>query len=137
MLKSAVPGVETRTAHRQKRYYSSRAKASVSTTSHSQYASIRSGGSRYSAVFSQVDKTSSPDLARSVENLVLNVSLVGLQQRIDGLRQLISTWSKRTAVMNTSGLDGAIREPNFAYLSALRKYASDFEGLESRRQDVH
>lgn len=131
-LKSAVPGAETRSGY-------GRASRRVYTSSHSYVAPdgssayVRTGDrSHYYTVFRRVHKSSSPALARSVENVVYNASLEDLDQRIAALRQIHRTWSRKTNVMSPNGVEGLMREANRAYLDGIQGYTGEFVQLQGR-----
>lgn len=137
-LKSAVPGAETRSGYGRssRRYYSSPSYSYVSSDGSTAY--VRSGSSRsyYYNVFNRVHKSSSPALARSVENIIYNASLEDLDQRIEALRQLHRTWSRKTNVMSPNGVEGVMREANQAYLDGIRGYTGEIVQLQSRLKRV-
>jgi hypothetical protein len=136
-LKSAVPGAETRSGYgRSYRRSYSPSYSYVSSDGSTAY--VRSGGSSsyYYTVFNRVHKSSSPALARSVENIIYNASLEDLDQRIEALRQLHRTWSRKTNVMSPNGVEGIMREANQAYLDGIRGYTSEIVQLQSRLKRV-
>jgi len=135
-LKSAVPGAETRSGYGRSRRYSSPSPYSYVSPDGS-YAYARSGSSSYYyTVFNRVHKSSSPELARSVENIIYNASLEDLDQRIDGLRQLYRTWSRKTNIMSPNGVEGVMREANMAYLEGIQEYTSEVVQLQGRLKRV-
>lgn len=137
-LKSAVPGAETRSGYGRssRRYYSSPSYSYVSSDGGTAY--VRSGGSRsyYYTVFNRVHKSSSPALARSVENIIYNATLEDIDQRIEALRQLYRTWSRKTNVMSPNGVEGVMREANQAYLEGIQGYTGEVVQLQSRLKRV-
>ena len=137
-LKSAVPGAETRSGYGRssRRYYSSPSYSYVSSDGGTAY--VRSGSSRsyYYTVFNQVHKSSSPALARSVENIIYNATLEDIDQRIEALRQLHRTWSRKTNLMSPNGVEGVMREANQAYLEGIQGYTSEVAQLQSRLKRV-
>lgn len=131
-LKSAVPGAETRSGygHTSRRVYVA-PHSYVTPDGRSAY--VRTGGtSHYYTVFRRVHKSSSPALARSIENVVYNASLEDLDQRIAALRQLHRTWSRRTNVMSPNGVEGLMREANQAYLEGIQGFTGEFVQLQGR-----
>ncbi len=131
-LKSAVPGAETRSGygHTSRRVYVA-PHSYVTPDGRSAY--VRTGGtSHYYTVFRRVHKSSSPALARSIENVVYNASLEDLDQRIAALRQLYRTWSRRTNVMSPNGVEGLMREANQAYLEGIQGFTGEFVHLQGR-----
>jgi hypothetical protein len=136
-LKSAVPGAETRSGYGRssRRYYSSPPYSYVSSDGSTAYA--RSGASSsYYTTFNRVHKSSSPALARSVENIIYNASLKDLDQRIEALRQLHRTWSRKTNLMSPNGVEGIMREANQAYLDGIRGYTAEIAQLRGRLNRV-
>ena len=137
-LKSAVPGAETRSGYGRssRRYYSSPSYSYVSSDGRAAY--VRSGSYRsyYYTVFNRVHKSSSPALARSVENIIYNASLEDIDQRIEALRQLYRTWSRKTNVMSPNGVEGVMREANQAYLEGIQGYTGEVVQLQSRLKRV-
>ncbi|MGJ8637896.1 MAG: hypothetical protein ACSHYA_00760 [Opitutaceae bacterium] len=138
ILKSAIPSTETKVGYASRRSGGSGDRSAAYSASDNSYHYARngSGSSGYRSTFSSVHKTSSPALARSVENLVLNASLSDLDQRIDGLEQLISVWSKKAEVMSSNGMEGVMRSANLAYLRSLKDYTDDFLDLQKSLEDV-
>ncbi len=137
-LKSAVPSAATRTSN-YTRSYSSSGTRSYAYSSSSGYSYARNGGggsSGYSTVFKRVHRSSSPALARSVENVVLNATLEDIGQRVDALDSLITVWSRKTEVMSLSGIDGAMRSANLDYLASLETYADDFRALREEIKKI-
>lgn len=136
-LKSAVPGAETRSGYGRssRRYYSSPSYNHISSDG-SIY--MRTGASRsyYYTIFNRVHKSSSPALARSVENIIYNATLEDIDQRIEALRQLRRTWSRRTNVMSPNGVEGVMREANQAYLEGIQGYTGEVVQLQSRLKRV-
>lgn len=136
-LKSAVPGAETRSGYGRssRRYYSS-PRSYVSSDGSTAY--VNSGSSRnyYYTVFNRVHKSSSPALARSVENIIYNATLEDIDQRIEALRQLQRVWARKTNVMSPNGVEGVMREANIAYLEGIRGYTDEVIQLQSRLKRV-
>ena len=99
---------------------------------------MRTGASRsyYYTIFNRVHKSSSPALARSVENIIYNATLEDIDQRIEALRQLRRTWSRRTNVMSPNGVEGVMREANQAYLEGIQGYTGEVVQLQSRLKRV-
>lgn len=97
----------------------------------------RTGGYYYDGyrygILRAKQKSSSPELVRSVQSLVHNASLDvdDLNQRIQALQKLISQWSRRTSEMSLNGTAGIIRDANEAYLDVLRAFTTDFIELRS------
>jgi hypothetical protein len=136
-LKSAVPGAETRSGYG--RSYSrsySPSHTYVSSDGSTAYFRTGSGGSHYYTVFHRVHKSSSPALARSVENIIFNASLDDIDQRIEALRQLYRTWSRKTNVMSPNGVEGVMRAANQAYLDGILGYTMEVVQLQSRLKRV-
>ncbi|MGZ0707675.1 hypothetical protein ACWPKO_04990 [Coraliomargarita sp. W4R53] len=130
-LKAAVPNAATRMTT-STRTVSSGSRSSAYASDDYSYARNGGGGSNeYSSVIGRVHRSSSPALARSVENLVGNATLEDLHQRIDALDALIEAWTRKTEVMNAGGIDGAMRAANLEYLSSLETYLKDFQALYS------
>ncbi len=92
----------------------------------------------YYTAFRAKQKSSSPELVRSVQGLVHNASLdtKDLDQRIEALQRLISKWNRRTSELNASGSSGLMREANEAYLSVLRAFTKDFSKLRTEVMKV-
>ena len=123
-LKAAVPSAETRSGY-------------VRSNSNTYSRTYISGDTIYTrsyphyygySAFRSKQKSSSPELVRSVSGLAANASLTtkDLDQRITALQHLNSTWTRRTAVMGTNATAGIMRDANEAYLDGLRQYTSDF-----------
>ena len=123
-LKAAAPSAETSSGY-------------VRSSSSSYRRTYISGNTIYThsspyyygySVFRAKQKSSSPELVRSVSGLAANASLTtkGLDQRINALQHLTSTWSRRTSTMGTNGTAGIMRDANEAYLKGLQNYTADF-----------
>ena len=136
-LKMAVPGAETASGY-SRRYTRSYSPSYSYVSPDGSYAYARSGNgySGYYTSFRNVHKSSSPALARSIENIVYNASVDDLGQRISALQQMIRTWSRRTNVMSPNGVEGVMRDANLAYLSSLKDYAGDWIRLQKRLKQV-
>jgi hypothetical protein len=129
-LKNAAPSAETSSGHVRsnqsyRRTYISG--DSVYTRSYPSYS--------YS-VFREKQKSSSPALVRSVSGIAANTTLDDLDQRIQSLQGLISTWSRRTSVMSPNGTSGIMREANEAYIAGLRGYTKDFIQLRKELRAI-
>lgn len=137
-LKMAVPGAETASGYsrRYTRYYSPRSYSYVSPDGSYAYARSGNSYSGYYTSFRNVHKSSSPALARSIENIVYNASVNDLGQRISALKQMIRTWSRRTNVMSPNGVEGVMRDANLAYLSSLKDYTGEWIRLQKRLKQV-
>ena len=133
-LKFAVPGAETASGY-SRRSYSPSYNYISSDGSHIY---SRTGGSYsgYYTTFRNVHKSSSPALARSIENIVFNASIDDLDQRISALQQMMRTWSRRTNIMSLNGVEGIMRDANLAYLSSLKDYAGEWVRLQKRLKQV-
>lgn len=136
-LKMAVPGAKTASGYG-RRYYSYNSPGESYVSSDGRYAYARTGGtySGYYTAFSKVHKSSSPDLARSVENIVYNASIDDLDQRISALQQLLRTWTRRTNLLSLNGVEGVMREANLLYLSSLKDYTGEWVRLQKRLKQV-
>jgi len=136
-LKMAVPGAETASGY-SRRYTRSYSPSYSYVSSDGSYAHAGSGNnySGYYTSFHGVHKSSSPALARSIENIVLNASIDDLDQRINALQQMMRTWSRRTSIMSLNGVEGIMREANLAYLSSLKDYAGEWVRLQKRLKQV-
>lgn len=136
-LKMVVPGAKTVSGYgrRYTEYYSP-SESYVSPDG--KYAYARTGGSYggYYATFSKVHKSSSPDLARSVENIVFNATVNDLDQRISALQQMLRTWTRRTNLLSLNGVEGVMREANILYLSSLKDYMGEWVRLQKRLKQV-
>ena len=90
------------------------------------------------SVFRAKQKSSSPELVRSVSGLAANATLTveDLDQRITALQHLRSTWSRRTSTMSTNGTAGIMRDANEDYLEGLRQYTSDFIQLRKELRAI-
>jgi hypothetical protein len=90
------------------------------------------------SVFRAKQKSSSPELVRSVSGLAANATLTveDLDQRITALQHLSSTWSRRTSTMSTNGTAGIMRDANEDYLEGLRQYTSDFIQLRKELRTI-
>ncbi|WPJ98190.1 hypothetical protein SH580_10815 [Coraliomargarita algicola] len=128
-LKTAVPSAATRMTT-STRTVSSGSRSSAYASDDYSYARNGGGGSDgYSSVIGRVHRSSSPALARSVENIVGNATLQDLHQRIDALDALIESWTRKTEVMVVGGIDGAMRSANLEYLGSLNTYLKDFQRI--------
>lgn len=136
-LKSAVPGAETRSGYGRssRRSYGSPSYSYASSDGSTAYVRTR-GSSYYYTVFNRVHKSSSPALARSVENIIYNATLEDINQRVEALRQLHRTWSRKTNVMSPNGVEGVMREANQAYLEGIQGYTGEVVQLQSRLKRV-
>ena len=136
-LKLAVPGAKTASGYgrRYNRYYSPGV-SYVSPDGSYAYARTGSSYSGYYTTFSKVHKSSSPDLARSIENIVYNAAVNDLDQRISALQQMLRTWTRRTNLMSPNGVEGVMREANTAYLSSLKDYTGEWVRLQKRLKQV-
>ena len=136
-LKMAVPGAETVSGY-SRRYTRSYSPSYSYVSSDGSYAYTRSGGnySGYYTSFRNVHKSSSPALARSIENIVFNASIDDLDQRISALQQMMRTWSRRTNIMSPNGVEGIMRDANLAYLSSLKDYTGEWVRLHKRLKQV-
>ncbi|MGB1127532.1 MAG: hypothetical protein ACPG3X_04070 [Opitutales bacterium] len=87
----------------------------------------------------QKQKSSSPELVRSVEGIVHNASLdlKDLDQRVDALQRMTSQWSRRTASMSTTGTSGIMREANEAYLESLKHFTQELIALRTAVRRAH
>ena len=133
-LKFAVPGAATASGY-SRRYYS----PSYSYISYDGNYIYSRTGSRYSGyytIFRNVHKSSSPALARSIENIVYNASVDDLDQRISALQQMLRAWTRRTNLMSLNGTEGVMRDANQAYLSSLKDYAGEWVRLQQRLKQV-
>jgi hypothetical protein len=137
-LKTAVPGAETRSGYSRSsnRYYSAYPYSYVSSDGSIAYVRSRNSSGSYYTVFNQVHKSSSPALARSVENIIYNATLEDLDQRVEAMHQINRTWSRKTNVMSPNGVEGVMREANLAYLASFKDYTSDFVKLQNRLKRV-
>jgi hypothetical protein len=120
-LKAAVPSTETSSGYVRTRKYYKRTYISDDTI----YTNSYPYSSSYSVFYSK-QKSSSPDLVRSVTGIVVNASLDDIDQRIDALQHTISTWTRRTSTMSNNGTAGIMRDANEAYIEALKSYTLDF-----------
>ncbi|MGZ0709756.1 hypothetical protein ACWPKO_15610 [Coraliomargarita sp. W4R53] len=130
-LKTIIPSAETASGY-------------VPTSSNRSYTYIsgntvytRRSSSYYNGYYYRTlrekQKSSSPELVRSVQSLVHNASLdlKDLDQRIDALQQMISQWNRRTSEMSVGGTSGIMREANQAYLETLRDFTKSFVELRT------
>ena len=133
-LKFAVPGAETVSGYSRRSYSPSYNYIS----SDGSYIYSRTGGSYsgYYTTFRNMHKSSSPALARSIENIVYNASVDDLDQRISALQQMMRNWSRRTNIMSPNGVEGIMRDANLAYLSSLKDYAGEWVRLQKRLKQV-
>ncbi len=92
----------------------------------------------YYRAFLEKQKSSSPELVRSVEGIVHNATLEpkDLDQRIEALQRLTSQWNRRTSEMSPTGTSGIIREANEAYLVALRDFIKEVIKLRSQVRQI-
>jgi hypothetical protein len=134
-LKSAVPGLSIRTGSAA-RSNSSGSRSEAYASDSGSYSYVRRSASSYASAFQRVHRTSSPELARSVENAVRNASLENLHQRIDALNLLISTWSRKSEVMSYNGVSGVMREANLGYIASLKEYRDDYRGLYQELKEI-
>ncbi len=81
-------------------------------------------------LFEKKANSSSPDLVRSVQNIVHNCSLQDIGQQMNALDLLITTWKRRIANMSENGPEGDMRESNIVYINELEKYSTDFRELD-------
>jgi hypothetical protein len=136
-LKMAVPGAKTASGY-SRRYTRSYSPSYSYASTDGSYAYAKSGSnySGYYTSFRNVHKSSSPALARSIENIVFNASVDDLDQRISALQQMTLTWSRRTNTMSPNGVEGVMRDANLAYLSSLKDYAGEWVRLQKRLKQV-
>jgi hypothetical protein len=130
-LKAAAPSAETssgyvRSNRRNRHTYISG--NTIYTNSNSYYYSY--------SVFRAKQKSSSPDLVRSVTGIAANASLEDLDQRIDAFQHLISSWSRRTSVMSPNGTSGIMRDANEAYLAGLKGYTQEFIKIQKELRKI-
>lgn len=90
-------------------------------------------------VLREKQASSSPDLVRSVQNLVHNATLElkDLDQRIEALKTLKVQWDRRTSEMSMSGTSGIMREANEAYLTSLADFSREFIRFRSQVREVY
>jgi len=83
-------------------------------------------------------KSSSPELVRSVQNIVPNATLElkDLEQRIAILNGLVKKWERTTSVMNRDGSSGLIRSANESYLAALADFTRQFSELRDQLEAI-
>ena len=133
-LKAAAPSAETSSGY-------------VRSSSSSYRRTYISGNTIYThsspyyygySVFRAKQKSSSPELVRSVSGIAANASLTikDLDQRINALQHLTSTWSRRTSTMSTNGTAGIMRDANEDYLEGLKNYTSDFIQLRKELRAI-
>jgi len=133
-LKFAVPGAETASGYSRRSY--SPSYSYISSDGSYIYSRTGSSYSGYYSIFRNVHKSSSPALARSIENIVYNASVDDLDQRISALQQMVRTWTRRTNLMSPNGVEGVMRDANHAYLSSLKDYAGEWVRLQKRLKQV-
>lgn len=92
--------------------------------------------SPYYSTFRQTQRSSSPEMTRSVENIAHNATLENIDQRIDALQQSIRNWTRRTSEMNPTGTSGIMRRANEAYLSGLQDYIKEFISIRADLQKI-
>lgn len=94
---------------------------------------IRVGSSGTYTYFKNQQKSSSPDMVRSVERLVHNAQLnrKDIQQRIQAIDQIDTTWTRRTNLMNSRDSSGITKRANLKYLEALREFKKEMVKLEN------
>jgi hypothetical protein len=129
-LKTMIPDAETRSGYVEHGY---RRVGSVYSSDTFSYARTGSGVLYDYPVFRLQNKSSSPELVRSVHGIVHNASINDLEQRIAALQQLTSVWSRRNSVMSSTGSSGLMRSANEAYLQELRGLTREFIELQQQR----
>jgi hypothetical protein len=135
-LKMAVPGAETASGYSRRSYSAAPGYSYVSPDGSYAYSRTGSSYSGYYTIFRKVHKSSSPALARSIENIVYNASVDDLDQRINALQQMLRTWSRRTNLLSPNGVEGVMRDANQAYLSSLKDYLGEWVRLQKRLKQV-
>ena len=136
LLKMAVPGAETASGYSRRSYSQVPGYSYVSPDGNYAYSRTGSSYSGYYTIFREVHKSSSPALARSIENIVYNASVDDLDQRINALQQMLRTWSRRTNLLSPNGVEGVMRDANQAYLSSLKDYLGEWVQLQKRLKQV-
>lgn len=136
-LKTFIPAAETATGYvesTRRRYGYSYTSGGVIYTRTSPYYYTGT----YYRVIREKTKSSSPQLVRSVEGLIHNatVDLKDLDQRVEALQHLISSWGRRTSTMSVNGTEGIMRDANEAYLASLRDFTKDFIQFRAQVREV-
>lgn len=120
-LKSEIPGATTSKGHVKRSSSYRRSYVSSSGTiyqnSYPYYYSY--------TVFREKEKSSAPELVRSVQSVAGNATLKDLDQRIDALQQLSAKWKRRNSMMSANGTEGIMRDANEAYVVGLDAFTKD------------